>query len=378
MKGLSAFKAKLGTVNPNEIQINYDLNIMRFHGGTVEGVDVKDDYDIGTLLNQVIAVGHFTTPIKVTKRAGADPLVFEGHRRLLTGRKILGLGVAGIAALTGDAVKAEEIVAAAAKMPAFIYDEIPDADLIYLVNDQNQQQFSDSGVVRYIWNLQEKGMPFVEIACLTYNQVARFTSNGPKKLAELRLKTDENQKRDLLKTWLKGTLDDEILKAGKLGPVVRQIFMQKFLFRDQLTEKAPDIELNRAAIAKLAQAKAADGVNWTPSQGGPAFNMALEELKKPKESSGAKKPSTTEVKTVYDALQSKACRYGLAFSQGEPTASLDGLKNLDAMMTRMEIYSSDWPKLRVKIKNADVIEFGNMIFGTGDPKLAETEMAKWM
>lgn len=99
-------------------------------------------------------------------------------------------------------------------------------------------------IAKTCWEMQSEGKTFAEIALATWPMFfAAFTPRSKQKLEQQIDKAPEGPERDkVILQWLKGTLDNMILQAGKLG-------LQQMYLEGRLTQ---------ARALELARAKKAD------------------------------------------------------------------------------------------------------------------------
>lgn len=204
-----------------------------------------------------------------------------------------------------------------------------------MVMDQNSKPFNRSEIIRYAWSLRQNGKSFDSIAVDNFEMWGQFGRNARtvQKLAEIRAipETDIASRRKAIKTWLRGTVDEYVLPAYDLGPIVQKACILSEMQLDGLLteqDEKPHFYTTRdpqSRMKALGQAKEKDGSKWSPHLGGEAFNALIEEYhKKDFPPAGTvvvtettkKRPSIAELKTRMNACKSSPARMAFSIAAG--------------------------------------------------------------
>jgi len=235
------------------------LNI-RFRGGSeVFGIKVeRDSYDLPGMKQQIVDGGGILEPITVSVRKDNTMVPLRGNRRTFAGQE-----------LAADPTTSADLrKALTERTPMILLHGLTPDEEQRLVNDQTQKKFLRSEVIRYIFSLRKQGWGFDKIAANMWETLGQFSGNA-KKIAEIRDITDPTLKRDKIKTWLRGTLDNYILWGYDLGPVIQKIILQSEMAVDGLLPKNAEqpyfitTKNSQKRIGALKKAKEADGSKWT-------------------------------------------------------------------------------------------------------------------
>lgn len=252
---------KISHGNVLDLKPDTTLNV-RFREGTeFLGIKItKDTLDIPGMKQQIVDGDGIHEPIWVSKRANNDQVPLRGNRRTFAGQE-----------LASDPATPEALRKQLTTMtPMIILTGLTAEQEQAMVNDQTQKRFLKSELVRQVIGVRRAGWNFEKIAMLSWEQMGEFSRDGKKKLAEVRELTDPTLKREKIKTWLRGTLDNYLLWAIDIGPWMQTQLLLSEMRLDGLlpsTEVQPyfytDVN-SQKRVAALKKAKEADGDKFSP------------------------------------------------------------------------------------------------------------------
>lgn len=246
--------------NVAELKPDPLLNI-RFRGGSeVFGIKIeKDTLDIPGMKQQLVDGGGIQEPILVFVRPNGDKVPGRGNRRTFAGQELL----------ADDTISADLRKALTEHTPMILLYGLTPAQEQELVEDQTQKPFLRSEVVRHIFALRKQGWTFERIAMLLWETLGRFSGNA-KKVAEVRDIIDPTLKREKVKAWLRGTLDNYLVWGCDLGQwTQKQILLSEMKLDGVLPDNAeqPYVIMTKNSqkrIAALKKAREADGTKFSP------------------------------------------------------------------------------------------------------------------
>lgn len=317
-------------ISVSKLIVDPSLNVRMRKGSTVFGVEVKNDgYDLPTMIAQIMERGKILEAIHVSLREDGQMVVLRGNRRALSGQIIL-----------ADPLASEDIKKELNATRVLVFKNLTAEEEREKIMDQNSKSFTRVEMVRYAWSLRQQGYSFERIAVDNFEMWGQFGANARtlNKLADIRRipEHDIDGRRKAIKTWLKGTVDEYVLPAYDLGPVVQKACILSEMELSGLltgTEDKPYFYTTRdpqVRMRKLGQAKAKDGSKWQPYLGGENFNIQIEEFHKedfPPAGTEAtptvpakKRPSMAELKVHMGTAQSSPARmaYSIASGNAEP------------------------------------------------------------
>lgn len=347
---------KLMYGNVKDLTIDPLLNV-RFHGGVevFAGVTPIDTYDIPSMKADVVTGGGINTPILVSVRADGKKIVLQGNRRTRAGQE-----------LEADPTTPPDLLKTLReRTPMILMHGLTPTQEIELVNDQTQKPFLRSEVVRQVFALRKMKWSFPQIAAAMWETLGKLTGNA-KKVAEVRAITDPTLKKDKIKTWLKGTLDDYYISACDLGPVVQQyVLMSEMVIDGVLPPDAPKPYVimttnSQKRVALLNKAKAADGPKWSGVMliEGSEFKKAIDELhaidygtKTPTPKKDTQKMlDRKSVEGMKDSFSSRASKAMIERILGGPAPDLDTVDSYAAMMEAKKLVVEQMlPRLKPEI-----------------------------
>ncbi len=357
---------------------------LRFSGGSVvDGVKVTDTYNVGTMKDVIRAEGGIPGRLVVEDNGDGTFTTLAGNRRLRAAKEMV-----------IDPSITVELVEVLKKLPCNVYKDLTERQRRDLVNDQRSQKYMRSEVDVHIWRLQSAGYTFPEIAEYIWPQFATYAGQGAQKLVEIEQCGSDADRKKVITTWLKGSVDNVILRCGKLGPRVRKAMLLYDMALDGISpikgtdEKGqPIYELaefkpTQGRCAELWKAQKADP-NWTPEAGSPEFNALINKYilqdKGINPDTGemlSAAPARASVELLNDQTkrtQSKACKVALEFAKGlKPLHYAD----VDNIAYRMEQCHEVMLKHRETITNAAVLEIVQGVL-TNDPAALELILVKF-
>lgn len=346
---------------------------LRFKGGTaVDGINVQDTYNLGTMKDVIKAEGNIPGRLVVEEQANGTFVVLAGNRRTAAAKE-----------LVADGTTAVELAETLAKLPCNVYKDLNDRARRDLINDQRSQKYMRSELVAYIWRLQMSGMSFPEIADHVWMQMATYAAGGARKIADVeRCKTDAERKKEIT-TWLKGTVDNVILACGKLGPRVRRALLLYEMSidgispvlgkdeKDQPIYESCEFKPSQGRCGELRKAQKNDP-NWTATAGGAEFNAlinkyiredkGLDENGEPIPDSPTR-PTAERLIDQKNLTKSNAGKVAIDFARGLKVLHY---ADVDDEAYRVERLQEIALKLRDGIKN-DLVKQCVQMFLTGKP-----------
>lgn len=307
-----------------KLKVDLNLNIRFKKGQTTFGVTVDaDTYDLPTMKLQIIDGGGIQEPIVVSEQADGSLIVLRGNRRTLAGLE-----------LDSDPATPANVKEALQSVPVQVYKHLTRDQEMELVEDQGQKPFLRSETVQHVWRLQARNWGFERIAMQLVEVFGKFSGNH-RKMAEIRAipAEDVNGRRTAVKKWLRGTLDEYIMPAYKLGPRVMKACLLSEMALDGVlptTAEKPEWITTKdpqKRMAALEKAKKADGSNFNPHTGGPEFNKVIVGFRaidypdptkiNPDANTTKKRLSVAELKTRQENSRSTVAKMAFSIAQGE-------------------------------------------------------------
>jgi len=254
-----------------ELEFDADLNLRFKKGQKTFGIDIQTDtYDLPTMKLQIIDGVGIQEPLDVSLRSNGKKIVLRGDRRGQAGQE-----------LVADPNTPKDVLEALKNVPVRIYKNLTPEQEMELVQDQGQKPFLRSETVKQVWRLQQLGWGFERIAMHLFEVFGKFSGNA-RKVAEIRAipENDVVNRRQAIKTWLRGTLDEYVMPAYKLGNRV----MRATLLSEMHLDGLPNVEkpewittkATQKRMAALEKARKLDGNLWNHHQGGAEFNKVIE------------------------------------------------------------------------------------------------------
>ena len=300
--------------NVNDLQTDEHLNIRFRAGSQLFGVTVsKDTYDLPTMRVQIVDGGGILEPIWVSQRSDKSLIVLRGNRRTLAGKELL----------ADPTISPELRNALTTKTPILLLTGLTPEQERDLINDQTQMSFRRSEVVRNIFELRRNKWDFARIAMLHWETLGKFTQSA-KKVAEMRAILDPAAKREKIKSWLRGTLDNYLIWGYDLGTFVQKCILLSCMATDGLlseNDEKPYFNSEKNSqkrIAALRKAKEADGAKFNGQilVEGSEFKKVMDSFHAedygttttPAVPAGPKMMKRQDLEGVKDSFQSQAVR----------------------------------------------------------------------
>lgn len=371
---------------------------LRFRKGmVVVGVKVVDTYNSGTMKDVIreqggvpgrLVVEEFTAPdgpLGETIKAGeVYNVVLAGNRRLTAVQEML-----------ADPTTPAGLVESLQKLPCNVYKNLDDQQRRELVNDQRSQRYQRAELVAYCWRLQLGGLSYADIAMFVWPQMVGYTGQGQKMLPKIEACKTLDERKKVITTWLKGSLDTIILNCGKMGPRVQRALILSDMLIDGIAPEigkdsdgnpiyeTPEFKPSQGRCLELARAKKADEASpagWDPEKGGNEFNATIakfiredkgvDELGNPIQGP-PQRASVEQLTNQKGMTQSRAAKAALEIASGKPVLQF---ADFDAEARRLELLTDVAVKYKDGVKDKKVKEFLT-IFLTGDAAQLENFLA---
>ncbi len=192
---------------------------IRTHSGeTVFGVTLNiSTYREQGLLARIIHDGEILVPLMVWQpvKEKEDYIVLRGNTRLLCAKTIL-----------ADKDSPQSLVNNVKALECQVYIGITLEQAKALVNDQDQTRYNRVDYINWVWKKIEANprINFKDVVRDDPNFYAEFigTTMAKNKLLEYQQEKDVSKRDTILTTWARGTLDQYIMSAYKLGQRVRK------------------------------------------------------------------------------------------------------------------------------------------------------------
>lgn len=250
--------------NVLDLKPDTSLNVRFRAGSSYLGINfTKDTLDIPSMKQGIVDGDGIHEAILVSVRANGEKVPLRGNRRTFAGQELA----------NDPATPAELRKALTERTPMILMSGLTPEQEQTLVNDQTQKQFLKSELVRQIIGIRKQGWSFDKIAMLLWEQMGRFSRDGLTKLAEVRDIVDPVLKREKIKLWLRGTLDNYLLWAIDLGPwMQKQLLLSEMRLDGILPASTPENPVeqpyfytnvnSQKRVAALKKAKEADGTKF--------------------------------------------------------------------------------------------------------------------
>jgi hypothetical protein len=308
-------KSTSAVLNPKSIQKDFTVQIRAALG------DPDSSYDIQGLKTDLLKVGHVRVPLAVEKLKNGKYRVLQGFTRLLA-----------IDDIEADKDISDDVKKKFREVNCIVYEDLSPQernDIVY--DDQTQKKLTKIEVVRWLWKLNETQdysdivwehfRQLVHLATPTKQDEFWFNMNNPAST----LKT-EQAKKAYVSGFFTGVINDEVLKAKSLGPVVQKAFIETLAGRTG--QDTCDFVCNRAALTELGKMrtrdketdpakiakytdwdKSVDGKGWSQEKGGYRFNELIASLKATK-GQVSDAPKTLSVAKINERIDGTKSRIG--------------------------------------------------------------------
>jgi len=379
-----------------KLHINPD-NLRFRKGMKVDGIAVVDTYNVGTMKdvirdqhgipNRLVVEEHTAPEGPLGDKIAAGDVYYitlAGNRRLNAAQE-----------LVADGTTSKELVETLQKLPCNVYKSLDEEQRRELINDQRSQRYARAEIVLTCWRYQAAGMSYADIAMFVAPQMVTYTGQGQKMIPKIEACKTLEERKKVITTWLKGTLDTIILSCGKMGPRVRRALLLSDMLIDGIApEVGKDSEGNpiyetsefkpsQSRCLELARAKKADEQSpggWDPEKGGVDFNAAIAKFireDKGVDECGNPLPTQSQRQSV-EALQnqktltqSKAAKAALEIASGKHVLHF---ADLDSEARRLEQLVDVALKYKDGITDPKVKEFTKILL-TGDQLTLENFLA---
>lgn len=255
---------KITMGNIADLKPDPNLNIRHRVGTSAYGVLVeKDTLDLPSMKAGLVEMVGVQEPILVSVRKvlqGEEMVPLRGNRRTYAGQELL----------ADPTISAELREALTKRTPMILLHGLTPEQERELIQDQTQKPFLRSEVLKHVFALRSQKWTFERIVLMMWETMGRYTGSA-KKVAEVRELTDPNAKREKIKTWLRGTVDNYMIWGYDLGEFVRTQMLRSEMKLDgvlpETAEKPYFLTTNdgQKRIAALKKAKEQDGSKWNGS-----------------------------------------------------------------------------------------------------------------
>lgn len=317
------------------------LNIRHRAGTNVYGVTVeRDTLDIPSMKAQVVEMVGIQEPILVSVRktaTGEEMVPLRGNRRTYAGQELL----------ADDTISAELRAALTKQTPMILLHGLTSEQERELIQDQTQKPFLRSELLKHVFALRANKKSFEYIAMQMWEAIGRFSGNA-KKIAEVRELTDPTAKREKIKTWLRGTLDNYMIWGYDLGDFVRKAMLLSEMKLDGVLPENSEkpyfytTKDGQKRIAALKKAREADGTKWngTIPQEGSEFKKKLDEFHAADfgttvvtpTAKGPKMMQRKDLEGIKDSFSSQAVRAMISLVLGDTVPHLPQVDEFAAQM----------------------------------------------
>jgi hypothetical protein len=301
-------------------------------------VRLASNYDLDVMHEQIRAKGGVMKPLLV------EPIPDQkGHYQILQGNRRFRSAVY----LYAHPDTTPELRDALAKLECDIVDQpITEKDRLGLILDHGESKgLTRLETVLAVWKMDAQMYSTAAIGEMMYYQLAQYTGNTGNLAKIAALKNEPAKRRDAIKKWFHGTLDQKILLANRLGSYVRDQFILNTQAEDGPLPEGTTVEmvLTQTHLSELRKAREADldAGGWTPEQGGEAFNAKIQQFKD--ETAGRRDKSRTERPTAaklkeqaQQIYKSAPIRAALLTAAGENSAGA-GLVEMDKAIYRWSL-----------------------------------------
>jgi hypothetical protein len=307
-------------------------------------LNVRDQYDLPSMEEQIRKVGRVLEPVWVEKESMR---VLKGNRRTWASQNLL---------KNPDSPK--ELKDNLAEMNVIFVEGLSEKERLELILDQgSQKSLTRTEIIKAVWRLDGQMLGFMDIALLMYQSLATFTGNTNKAL-ELQNIHSRVDREAYLRKWLKGTLDDYLLVAARLGDKIkRQVLLAEARQERQLTdaEKAEvmfDCTRERVRLLRTAKNEDQKSGKWdAKKESGPAFDEAIkrfqaEDQGSPKQK--GKRPTVTDLSDRASSVKSDTIKDLLNMAAGNTREGFN-VMDADSSLFRMEMILDE---LRKWLKDA--------------------------
>lgn len=286
--------------NFNVKTIRKSLSLAKMVSLDTLNVRLEENYDLVPLETQIRQRGGIMVPLMVEPCPS-----IEGHFQILKGNRRFRAAQNIVADPNCPAALRDALI----KLECDVIDQpIDDKTRLSLILDHGESKgLTRLEVVYAVWRLDAQMYSTSAIGEMLYYQLAQYSGNT-KKLGEYHAITDPRKRKEATDKWFRGTLDNKILLANRLGDYVREQFILTSRAEDgPLPEGVMvDMTLDQARLSALRKAKEADFAagGWDPVNGGENFNAKVEQFKE--ETAGKREKTKTDTRPTASALKAQA------------------------------------------------------------------------
>ncbi len=330
------------------------LNIRFRQGSEFFGIkNTTDTLDIPSMKQQIVEGNGILEPLLVSVRKDNVKIPLRGNRRTYAGQE-----------LANDPTTSAELrKVLTERTPMILLHGLTPEQEHELIQDQTQKPFLRSEVIRAVFQLRKDKWSFDRIAMLMWETIGRFSGNA-KKIAEIRDLTDPGVKKEKIKGWLRGTLDNYIIWGYDLGSFVQKCILLSAMRTDGIkTDENPYFNAEKNSqkrIAALKKAKDLDGNKFSgqiPAEGS-EFKKVLDQFHSEDygtaqtvtPAKGPKMMQRKDIEGMKDAFQSKIGRGMIQRILGEEVPTLNASDDFATVCETKEMLVEQYlPRLKPEI-----------------------------
>lgn len=266
-------------LDPRSIAIDTSINPRDAVGSS------DTSYDIPGMRIQIEDVGYLTTPPAVEKLPNGTYRVLQGFQRLLAIEDIL-----------KDPNAKPTLKEALSAIRCTVHEELKDEERDAIVYDHGATRpLTRVETIRMVWKHYQT-MDYTRLVVRFWTQLLKLSavSEQEKLKAKMAAEKNENEKRKILTTFFRGTVNDYIIAGFLMGPRVQAAMIETEAGRD-----SAEFKTSRKNIGALATAMNRDlsktgkdaknvaypdwnpdfdGKGWNQKDGGNNFNAVLAKL----------------------------------------------------------------------------------------------------
>lgn len=343
-------KQTVKTMKITDLKVDFNTNVR-----------LPNNYDIGTMKDQIVQAGRIQKPIVINGDTG---IVLQGNRRTLAGQELF-----------NDPACPSDLKATLEKVQVIVYTGLTPQEEVGLIMDHGgERPICRTEVVLSVWRLDMQFYGEAEICVWMLNALASYTGNM-KKLNQL--PTEATARNKAIKTWLHGTVGNYILASSKMGDFVKEQFILHHKSEDKLLQDGEKVTMwcSRDRISALNTAKNDDMKDgtWDSEKGGPKFNALIEEYVK--QDAGEKKPtgpramSQKDMNEKADQFKSPAIKSAFKVAAGDPDAGRT-LVDIDNAMYRYGLVMETLAKEYNEVTNPHMQNFLSVLLNANKPAAA--------
>lgn len=319
-------KSKLQSISLELLEVSDEVNCRVHTGQVLYGVTSQvDTYNLKSLMTEIREAGGVRVRLKVHK-VGDTYIVLCGNRRTLACK-----------ALIKDPNTSQELVKKLDKMECEVFEALTEDQIHSIVNDQDVKRFMKTDFVTLIWRCVQGGWTFRELALKYYAQYAAIFG-AQKQLVKVEQAPTDTERQQLIMTWLRGGLDQTIIRAFGMGDRVRKAYLLTVMKEDLLLEtgmEQPEFYVNHKRLTELSKIKTEDE-SWNVTTGSTQFNECIERFIKEDKTGKVEtnpRPTVTDLKARAMNSGSKVGQAAFKIAAGDKVLEFS---DWDAEAKRME------------------------------------------